>query len=88
MYDYRDAVKEDVRNYIKDNVDEDTDRDELVSALNDDLFACDSITSNASDSYSFSKDKTATTSLTTSTYWERRVVNSEGRRDGQPLVPE
>lgn len=59
MYDYREAVKEDIRSYIKDNVDidEDTDRDELESALNDDLFACDSVTGNASGSYTFSRDK-------------------------------
>lgn len=59
MYDYREAVKEDVRSYIKDNVDidEDTDRDGLESALNDDLFICDSVTGNASGSYTFSRDK-------------------------------
>lgn len=59
MYDYREAVKEDIRSYIKDNVDidEDTDRDELESALNDDLFTCDSVTGNASGSYTFSRDK-------------------------------
>ena len=54
-YDYLSAVKEDVREYISDNdivVNEDN-RDEVEQMLNDECFICDSVTGNASGSYTF-----------------------------------
>lgn len=50
-YDYFVNVKEDVKDYIKENFDnlEDIDRDSLY----DDLFIEDSVTGNASGSYTF-----------------------------------
>ncbi|MDY6084804.1 MAG: hypothetical protein SPI25_06125 [Dialister sp.] len=58
MYDYRQAMKEDIRDYIKDNVEigKDTDKDELESTLYDDLFIEDSVTGNASGSYTFKRN--------------------------------
>lgn len=54
MYDYREAVKNDVLEYIKNEVDLEEwrgDRDGLEEKLNDDLWICDSVTGNASGSY-------------------------------------
>lgn len=54
MYDYREAMVEDVKEWIKENVDltEWTeDREGLEQQLNDDLWTEDSITGNASGSY-------------------------------------
>jgi hypothetical protein len=54
-YDYLSAVKEDVREYISDNdivVNEDN-REEVEQTLYDDCFICDSVTGNASGSYTF-----------------------------------
>lgn len=54
MYDYREAMTEDVKEWIKENIDltEWTeDREGLEQQLNDDLWAEDSITGNASGSY-------------------------------------
>lgn len=50
------AVKEDVLNYINDNgIMVTTEyRDEVEQYLNDTLFTCDSVTGNASGSYTFS----------------------------------
>ena len=54
MYDYYEAVKEDVLNYIEDEVDTDgIDFEELETQLYDDLFTEDSVTGNASGSYTF-----------------------------------
>ena len=53
-YDYLEAVTEDVKQYIKDEIDlaEWTgDRDGLEQQLNDDLWINDSVTGNASGSY-------------------------------------
>ena len=54
-YDYREAITEDVKEYVMDHyTDEDLkelDRDDLESTLNDDLFTEDSVTGNASGSY-------------------------------------
>lgn len=56
MYDYYEAVKKDVLKYIEENVDmEITDFDELENHLADDLWAEDSVTGNASGSYTFSR---------------------------------
>lgn len=56
-YNYKNAVCEDIRNYIKDNDIKATDyesRDEMFNALNDDLWVEDSVTGNGSGSYTFS----------------------------------
>lgn len=52
-YDYLEAVKDDVIEYIKYEVDASdyADRDELEEFLNDELFVNDSVTGNASGSY-------------------------------------
>lgn len=55
-YDYREAVMDDVREYIKNEIDlEDWkgNRDGLEAMLNNDLINCDSVTGNASGSYTF-----------------------------------
>lgn len=54
MYDYREAMAEDVKEWIKENIDltEWTeDREGLEQQLNDDLWTEDCITGNASGSY-------------------------------------
>lgn len=54
MYDYREAMTEDVKEWIKENIDltEWTeDREGLEQQLNNDLWIEDSITGNASGSY-------------------------------------
>lgn len=53
-YDYLEAVKADVKEYIEDNIDREDwidDRDGLETQLNDDCFIDDSVTGNASGSY-------------------------------------
>ena len=54
-YNYLEAVTEDVREYVKNEIDfkDFEDIDELAERLNDDLFTCDSVTGNASGSYTF-----------------------------------
>lgn len=53
MYDYREAVKSDVLDYIRNeiNFEDFEDLDELEQTLNDDLWINDSVTGNASGSY-------------------------------------
>lgn len=54
-YNYLEAVTADVLDYINENnitVTNET-RDEVEQQLNDDLWACDSVTGNASGSYTF-----------------------------------
>jgi hypothetical protein len=55
-YDYREAVKNDVLEYINNEINfaDYEDREELETKLNDDLFTDDSVTGNASGSYTFS----------------------------------
>lgn len=54
MYNYYEAVKEDVLNYIKEEVDMNgMDLDELKERLYEDLINKDSVTRNASGSYTF-----------------------------------
>lgn len=55
-YDYLENVKEDVRNYIEENkiVVTSSNREEVGQELNDTLFVNDSVTGNASGSYTFS----------------------------------
>ena len=54
-YDYMEAMKEDIQNYINDEINlKDYDsRDELEQYLNDELWTVDSVTGNASGSYTF-----------------------------------
>lgn len=61
-YNYLEAVKEDVKEYIKDNVNLEEyrgNRDGLEEELNDTLWIDDSVTGNASGSYTFSRYKAA-----------------------------
>lgn len=58
MYDYREAMTEDVKEWIEENVDltEWTeDRKGLEQQLNDDLWTADSVTGNGSGSYTFNR---------------------------------
>ena len=58
-YNYFEAVKEDIKNYIENDIDikkalsEAGDIDRLKDNLYDDLFCNDSVTGNASGSYTF-----------------------------------
>lgn len=55
-YDYLEAVKADVLDYIRNEIDLTEwrgDRDGLEQQLNDDLWIADSVTGNASGSYTF-----------------------------------
>lgn len=56
-YNYYEAVKEDVMEYINNNINlaDYEDKDELEQFLNDELFAEDSVTGNASGSYTFNR---------------------------------
>lgn len=55
-YNYLENVKEDVRNYIEENkiVVTSSNREEVEQELNDTLFVNDSVTGNASGSYTLS----------------------------------
>ena len=53
-YDYYEMVKEDIRNYIKENYEMEEIKDLEFDDLYDDLFIEDSVTGNASGSYTFS----------------------------------
>ena len=55
MYNYLEAMKSDIMDYIRNevNTNEYADRDELDAFLNDELWTVDSITGNASGSYTF-----------------------------------
>lgn len=57
MYNYLEAMEEDIKEYISNeiNLADFTDRDELENSLYDDLFTEDSVTGNASGSYTFSR---------------------------------
>ena len=57
-YDYLEAMKSDVLDYIREEVNagEFSDREDLENKLNDDLFINDSITGNASGSYTFNSN--------------------------------
>lgn len=55
-YNYLEAIKEDVKQAIEENINLDDyrgDRDSLEEKLNDDLWVDDSVTGNASGSYTF-----------------------------------
>lgn len=56
MYDYKEAILDDVREYIEEEINLNEwkgNRDKLEEKLNDDLWTCDSVTGNASGSYTF-----------------------------------
>ena len=53
-YDYYEMGKEDIRNYIKENYEVEEIKDLEFDDLYDDLFIEDSVTGNASGSYTFS----------------------------------
>lgn len=58
MYDYREAMTEDVKQWITDEVnlaDWTEDRGGLEQQLNDDLWTADSVTGNVSGSYTFNR---------------------------------
>lgn len=60
MYNYLEAMKEDIKDYILEDVSANSqyaDRDDLENALNDDLWTVDSVTGNASGSYTFNRWK-------------------------------
>lgn len=59
MYNYLEAMKEDVKERISENCNssEYANRDEYEEALYDDLWVCDSVTGNASGSYTFNSWK-------------------------------
>lgn len=60
MYNYLDAMMDDVREAIKNNYDLNDwrgDRDGLEEKLNDDLWIDDSVTGNGSGSYTFNREK-------------------------------
>lgn len=61
MYNYLDAMKNDIEDYIKNEINTAnySDRDELESDLNDILWTEDSITGNASGSYTFNRAEAA-----------------------------
>ena len=58
-YDYREAIKDDIVQYIEDNInlDEYEDNDELYEALEEDLWVADSVTGNGSGSYTFNREE-------------------------------
>lgn len=58
MYDYREAMTEDVKEWIKNEVDLTKwteDREGLEQQLNNDLWTVDSVTGNGSGSYTFNR---------------------------------
>lgn len=63
MYNYRKAMQEDIREYIQDSYTMEEikekliDRDEWEQELNDELWVVDSVTGNASGSYTFNSWK-------------------------------
>ena len=57
-YDYREAMKADIMQYIEDNsIDKEdyNNKDHMLECLSDDLWIEDSVTGNASGSYTFSR---------------------------------
>ena len=58
-YNYHDEMYADIKQYIEDNinVEDYEDGQELYEQLNDDLWVADSVTGNASGSYTFNREK-------------------------------
>lgn len=61
MYNYLDAMKNDIKDYIENEVNTSnySDREELENDLNDILWNEDSVTGNASGSYTFNRAEAA-----------------------------
>ena len=59
MYNYLEAMKSDIMDYIRNevNTNEFSSREELEESLNDDLWTVDSVTGNGSGSYTFSRSE-------------------------------
>ena len=59
MYNYLEAMKSDIMDYIRNdvNTNEFISREELEERLNDDLWTVDSVTGNGSGSYTFSRSE-------------------------------
>lgn len=64
MYNYMDSLKNDIKEYLEENFDSselmeilEDDRDAFEENLYDTLWICDSVTGNASGSYTFSRQK-------------------------------
>ena len=63
MYNYKEHIKEDILDHIRWNFTADEiaeklfDRDEWEQALFDELWICDSVTGNASGSYTFNRQR-------------------------------
>ena len=59
MYNYLEAMKSDIMDYIRNevNTNEFASREELEESLNDDLWTVDSVTGNGSGSYTFSRSE-------------------------------
>lgn len=56
MYNYLESMKEDINEYLEENKELlELDREELEEKLNDDLWINDSVTGNASGSYTFNR---------------------------------
>ena len=57
MYDYLEAMKSDIIDYVRNdvNTDEFSSREELEESLYDDLWTVDSVTGNGSGSYTFNR---------------------------------
>ena len=61
MYNYQEAVKQDIRDYINEEYTKEElrekleDREQFENDLNDDLWITDSVTGNASGSYTFNR---------------------------------
>ena len=58
-YDYMEAMKNDIKEYLENDFSEDVnefERDDLAEKLNDDLWIDDSVTGNASGSYTFGRE--------------------------------
>ena len=58
-YNYLEAVKADVKEYINNNITlaDFADRDELEEQLNNNLWTADEVTGNASGSYTFNREQ-------------------------------
>ena len=59
MYNYLEAMKSDIMDYIRNevNTNEFSSRDDLEESLNDDLWTVDSVTGNGSGSYTFNRSE-------------------------------
>lgn len=59
MYNYYEAMKEDIKEYLEENEIEVTEEnvEELEEQLNDDLWCDDSVTGNGSGSYTFNRSE-------------------------------